>query len=502
MNFKIRILSLLLMLLMCASLFACNKNTDDPDTDSPGDDFSGTITKPGEEDGDDDDDSTENTEDAGDPDAVITITTADQLRAMKRRGTYILGSDIDLSGQAWTPVGTYAAPFEGTFDGKGHKITGLTIDKAAKDVGESLSYNYLYSGFFGVTDGATIKDTAFENVNISISTNEVYTINFTGAVAGLMRDTEISGCTVSGKIVSESSNSMANAGAIAGMTVGTKILSCSSVASISTKNSPARAVSGGLVGSARTGTKFENCFTKAEISADSTIGLAYAGGITGYCITTEMTLCYSDSTVYATVSHSDPENGAKGAAHAGGITAVATGTSDKTMSVFTKCSSTKATVKAYSIDNTTYASGISTDTDYTKFINCYSYAVLESQSLNDSAYASGLVGVVTEACAVENSFFAGSIKLDCPDNSFVTGTLSTSTFEAEAMTKIFKNASYKADTTFTINGVEYTKAMNKDIRTQGESRAANIFYSLSLLCDALGWDASEWEMVDGMIKHK
>lgn len=41
----------------------------------------------------------------------------------------ILAADIDLTGMEWTPIGDYDNQYTGTFDGKGHTITGLTVNQ-------------------------------------------------------------------------------------------------------------------------------------------------------------------------------------------------------------------------------------------------------------------------------------------------------------------------------------------------------------------------------------
>ena len=43
---------------------------------------------------------------------------------------FVLGADIDLGGNEWTPIGTNAKHFDGTFDGNGHTIKGLRVTKA------------------------------------------------------------------------------------------------------------------------------------------------------------------------------------------------------------------------------------------------------------------------------------------------------------------------------------------------------------------------------------
>ena len=66
---------------------------------------------------------------------VMTITTAQELAAFRdsvNHGvtyegiTIALANDIDLSGHAWTPIGTTGKEFKGSFNGNGHKILNLT----------------------------------------------------------------------------------------------------------------------------------------------------------------------------------------------------------------------------------------------------------------------------------------------------------------------------------------------------------------------------------------
>ncbi len=73
---------------------------------------------------------------------VEKISTATQLMAMDLDGHYILAADIDLSGVDFTPIGSYDAPFTGSFDGDGHTVSGLEI-QSAED----------YQGLFGVNAG-------------------------------------------------------------------------------------------------------------------------------------------------------------------------------------------------------------------------------------------------------------------------------------------------------------------------------------------------------------
>ena len=70
---------------------------------------------------------------------------------------------IDLSAHYWTPIGTSSTitsnSFQGTFDGNGHKISGLSIGTA--EVASTLVYN----GFFRYTKNSPLKTSA-ENVAV------------------------------------------------------------------------------------------------------------------------------------------------------------------------------------------------------------------------------------------------------------------------------------------------------------------------------------------------
>ena len=92
---------------------------------------------------------------SGDP---YIITNVQQLKEIKnnRFAYYELGSDIDLSGINWEPIGG----FYGSLDGKGHKIINMTVD-------EEIKSDYLVKiGFFSYISNAKIKRIAFINVDI------------------------------------------------------------------------------------------------------------------------------------------------------------------------------------------------------------------------------------------------------------------------------------------------------------------------------------------------
>lgn len=173
---------------------------------------------------------------------------------------YILVSDIDFSevatstwnsGAGFIPIGSSASPFTGTFDGKGHKITGLYINRPTTNG----------VGLFGYTGPYTtmiIKDIGLENVNITGQNN-------VGGIIGIINSGTISNSYTTGNIVANGINS-------GGLTGGTN----NSNYSFSMNNSFSRANVrgttnvGGAIGYSR-GT-ITNIYSTGLISGTSAIG--------------------------------------------------------------------------------------------------------------------------------------------------------------------------------------------------------------------------------------
>ena len=75
----------------------------------------------------------------------VEISSAEELIALANgdlAGSYIQTADIDLTDQAYSPIGTLSAPFTGTYDGNGYQIDGLKIESDRQ-----------YQGLFGVNNG-------------------------------------------------------------------------------------------------------------------------------------------------------------------------------------------------------------------------------------------------------------------------------------------------------------------------------------------------------------
>lgn len=127
------------------------------------------------------------------------------LEEAKNGGTVNLLRDVELT-DTWTPVGTSSEPFKGTFDGNGHKITGLKINAGS------------YIGLFGyVGEGAEIKNVNLVGASVSGESR-------VGALIGrIVGDAAVSNCSVdsASKVVGSGSNTGGLIGEAFGTITGT-----------------------------------------------------------------------------------------------------------------------------------------------------------------------------------------------------------------------------------------------------------------------------------------
>ncbi len=128
---------------------------------------------------------------------VATVSNLHQLALIdtNRSGSYALAANLDASATAGTtaagiwgtggfvPIGTSAAPFTGTFDGKGYVISGLVINRPGMD----------YVGLFGNTSSAAVIR------NVGLDGGSVTGGNFASGLAGMNAGT-ITGAYATGSV--------------------------------------------------------------------------------------------------------------------------------------------------------------------------------------------------------------------------------------------------------------------------------------------------------------
>ena len=212
-------------------------------------------------------------------DGVYQIGTADELvwfaKQVNGGSTAISGvltAEIDLNGFDWTPIGSSAKKFSGSFDGAGYAIKNLTINYQTAKSGERL-----YLGLFGYAEGTKDNRAAIKNLTVQGSVNagsefSVYSGNVAGVVAcgsyvGVSGVISRVNVTVDAKV-----GSACGVGGLAGVLINSTATNCGSGGNVSgVKNL------GGLCYEFYAGT-MTGCYNTGAVSGSGTC----VGGIMGY----------------------------------------------------------------------------------------------------------------------------------------------------------------------------------------------------------------------------
>ncbi len=205
----------------------------------------------------------------------------------------VLTADIDLTGKEWTPIGTGAANYKGTFDGCRFTVTiSLTIgeDWVGAEAGifgylnnavirnlktagtitteESVGEYPSIGGIAGYVDGESRIENCKSSISIEVNNGDIVAV---GGIAGYVYGTPtFSACTNWGSLISGAEHSMGCFGGIIGMTEGDDA-------------------------------SLENCYNRGKISCE--LDDTYSGGLIGFSSSAlSVTGCYSSA---STIEESD-----------------------------------------------------------------------------------------------------------------------------------------------------------------------------------------------------
>lgn len=131
---------------------------------------------------------------------AFTLATSEALAGLSQlvgEGTSFAGKtirlsrDIDLGGKEWTPIGSADTLFQGTFDGNGHTVSGISMNR---------EWVRTESGLFGAVKDAAIRNLTTEgSIQVLSTIDPGGTAQYTGGVGGICGSaggsTTISGCT-------------------------------------------------------------------------------------------------------------------------------------------------------------------------------------------------------------------------------------------------------------------------------------------------------------------
>ena len=196
-----------------------------------------------------------------------------------------LGQEITVEGESqklnWVPIGQLgAAPFKGTFLGKGHVIKGLTIRVSVAEYGEGAF------GLFGWMEG-NVEGVTLQNVNISGSSSAG---TMMGGILGYKDQSgmvTIKDCKVDNAVIG--GGRLGYAGGIAGWVRGCTFVGC--VAKVTLKGNYCGGIVGMMdnaIGLSEAGltTTMEDCHSVVDIQMEPE-SFSYnpfiAGGLCGHC---------------------------------------------------------------------------------------------------------------------------------------------------------------------------------------------------------------------------
>jgi hypothetical protein len=204
------------------------------------------------------------------------ISNAQELQDIRDDldGDYVVTEDIDLSGvNNFEPIGVEEDPFTGTFDGNGHTITGLTIERL-DDEGV---------GLFGDTGtGATVRNVSLEDVSVDgeqwvgalVGYNQGEIIN-SHATGSAVADTRVGGLvggnegSITNSYAEGDVTSVDIAGGLAGLNIGDIEESYADTSVAGFEGVTARDM-GGLVGI--NDGEVEDSYARGEVLGDRFLG--------------------------------------------------------------------------------------------------------------------------------------------------------------------------------------------------------------------------------------
>ncbi len=242
------------------------------------------------------------------------ITTLDQLQAFAQsvnmgqsyKDKYIaLGADIDMStlAESYHPIGTADRPFNGTFDGQGHTLSGWT----------HTSYDESYQGIFGYAgphstlknlnitgasftsygsnSGTLVGYTAGAVSDITVTTTQVNHQNsLGGGVIGAFNGTTATNLSFNGTMQGQGETGGV-IGEVRGGTV-TGLQSHGSVSASAIFTSLYNGVGGCIGGTVhRTDVHISHCYNDAMVS--TTASAAMTGGVVGSLAIANLSQCFN-----------------------------------------------------------------------------------------------------------------------------------------------------------------------------------------------------------------
>ncbi|MEL7567027.1 MAG: LamG-like jellyroll fold domain-containing protein, partial [Dehalobacterium sp.] len=196
--------------------------------------------------------------------AVELISVRDAVYSQYLGAYFVQTADIDLSGvENWEPIGTYDNPFTGNFDGKGHTILNIAINRPSSNE----------QGLFGfISGGGKLKDLHIEGAHVTGGVNVGILAGIIAEANGTTGNGTIENCSTSGTV-----NGTARIGGLIGSVQngGAIVTGSFSMAAVTATGTSYSGSAGGLAGFLISGGTIQDSY------ATGTVHGYYAGGLVG-----------------------------------------------------------------------------------------------------------------------------------------------------------------------------------------------------------------------------
>jgi len=215
----------------------------------------------------------------GTKDNPYQITTIEELNSVRQgiNKYYILMNDLDFVGSAycsdssdtgWEPIGSETDPFAGNFNGNGHVIRNLYINRSSTD----------YIGLFGYANNAIINSLGIQNGMVA---GDAYS----GMLIGYNTYSLVNNCYATGEVTGSQS-----VGGLVGYNCSS-IKQCYAVVDVSSSSYPV----GGFLGyNDDNDDSIQNCYATGNVSSTAS---SKVGGFAGYNYSSAINNCYSTGRV-------------------------------------------------------------------------------------------------------------------------------------------------------------------------------------------------------------
>ena len=366
-------------------------------------------------------------------------------------GHYVLGADIDASatsswnsGKGWNSLGDEASNFTGNFDGLGHTISDLYINRPTED----------NVGLFGyVGNYSTIRNIGIVDATI---TGKFYV----GALAGFLDSSTVLNSYSSGAI-----NGSSSVGGLLGFLYGSTIDNSYATGIV---NATGNFV-GGLIGNNDTSSTIKNSYASTEVSGND-----YVGGLVG---SNSGTSTIENSYATGTVTGHDYVGGLVGLNDIASIIknsyAVGTVTGRSYIGGLVGTNDAASTIENSYASGTVSGSGIvgglvGRNNDNSTIKNSYAIATVSGTN-----YVGGLVGYTKDYAVIENSYASGTVT----GNTYVGGL-----YGGSLAYSVFTNSYYDNET---------NTGTFSDSTTYGKTKSQIVALAKT------NWDSTLWYMGRG-----